>query len=184
MTCILPGYPLREKTVLVPEDKHLSGEDKCLLGPTKHSVMGKKILVVCTGNACRSQMAEGYLRYFTTEDIQVYSAGFEAHGVNPHAIQVMAEDGIDLSDHYSKTIGPFLADQFDYIISVCDEAQAQLPEFAGEPDYLHLSLNDPAQAVGSTDQVLNVFRETRETVKRFVLKFVGQKLAAHLATAA
>ena len=146
--------------------------------------MGKKILVVCTGNACRSQMAEGYLKHFTTEDIQVYSAGLEAHGINPFAVQVMAEDGIDLDEQDSNNLLPYLEDHFDYVITVCDEAKESLPAIKGSPEYLHLSVSDPAKATGSIEEKLDFFRSTREAVKRFVLKFVGQHLASHLATAA
>ncbi|HEX2684837.1 MAG TPA: arsenate reductase ArsC, partial [Ferruginibacter sp.] len=106
----------------------------------------KKILVLCTGNSCRSQMAEGYLRYFTNGAAEVYSAGIEAHGLNAKAVAVMKEDGIDISGQASDIAGKYAGIDFDYVITVCDHAGENCPVFPGSARKLHQDFPDPARA--------------------------------------
>ncbi len=124
-----------------------------------------KILILCTGNTCRSQMAEGFLRSFDTS-MQVYSAGTKAEGkVNPNAIQVMQEMGIDLSQNKPEQVDKYLNKQFDYVITVCDGAKEICPVFTGSvKNRLHISFDDPADAVGTKSEILAEFRRIRNEI--------------------
>lgn len=106
--------------------------------------MKKKILVLCTGNSCRSQIAEGYLRHFAGDRADVYSAGVETHGVNPRAIATMAEDGIDISRHTSNHIGECRDIPFDFVITVCDNAKERCPYFPSKAPMFHYNFPDPS----------------------------------------
>jgi arsenate reductase len=134
--------------------------------------MKKKILILCTGNSCRSQMAEGFLKSFD-ENLEVYSAGTKpADKVNPKAIQVMKEVGIDLSQNYPKMVDKFLNDPFDYVITVCDNAKETCPVFIGKVGkQLHIGFEDPAEATGTEEEILAVFRKVRDEIKRELKKF-------------
>ena len=136
----------------------------------------KKILVLCTGNSCRSQIAEGYLRYFAGDKAEVYSAGIETHGVNPKAIATMAEDGIDISGHTSNNMTAYSSIPFDYVITVCDNAKERCPFFPATAQQFHENFPDPAKAVGTEAEVMQQFREVRQLIKDYVQSFV----AAHL----
>ena len=109
----------------------------------------KKILVLCTGNSCRSQLAEGYLRKFASGKAEVYSAGVETHGVNPRAIATMLEDGIDISNHTSNNILEYTGIEFDYVITVCDNAKERCPYFPSKAEKFHYNFPDPAKATGT-----------------------------------
>lgn len=136
--------------------------------------MKKKILVLCTGNSCRSQMAEGYLKHFAGEDAEVYSAGIEAHGLNPSAVHTMKEDGIDISAQTSNTIQQYIGMPFDYLITVCDHAQEHCPVFPGSVTRIHHSFSDPAKATGSEEYVQNQFRQVRNAIKDFCRQFISE----------
>lgn len=125
------------------------------------------ILVLCTGNSCRSQMAEGWLRFFAGERAVVYSAGIEAHGLNQNAVEVMKETGIDISSHTSKTIDHLEGIKFDIVLTVCDNAREHCPYFPAGVMQLHKDFHDPALAVGTKEQVLQVFRSVRDEIKVF-----------------
>ena len=109
----------------------------------------KKILILCTGNSCRSQIAEGYLRHFAGENAAIYSAGVEIHGVNPRAIATMKEDAIDISHHTSNHVDEYRHIDFDYIITVCDSARERCPVFPSTAKQFHQNFPDPAKATGS-----------------------------------
>jgi arsenate reductase len=115
----------------------------------------KKILVLCTGNSCRSQITEGYLRHFAADKVIVYSAGIETHGVNPRAIAVMAEDGIDISHHTSNHIDEYNDIEFDYVITVCDNANEHCPVFLSTAQKLHHNFSDPAKATGTEIEIMH-----------------------------
>ncbi|MEJ7610985.1 MAG: arsenate reductase ArsC [Ferruginibacter sp.] len=132
----------------------------------------KNILVLCTGNSCRSQMAEGYLRFFGGDKIKVYSAGIETHGVNPKAIAIMKEDGIDISAHTSNHLNEYRNIVFDIVITVCDNAKENCPRFPGNAERFHRDFPDPAKATGSEDEIKGKFRETRELIKKYCREFV------------
>ncbi|MDZ7402268.1 MAG: arsenate reductase ArsC [candidate division KSB1 bacterium] len=136
--------------------------------------MKQKILVLCTGNSCRSQMAEGYLRHLAGDRFEVTSAGLEPSVVNPKAIQVMQEDGVDISSHTSKDVVQFIGQKFDYIITVCDNAREHCPYFPGQAERIHWSFEDPAQAVGSEEEVLDVFRQVRDKIKSTLKQFIQE----------
>jgi len=138
--------------------------------------MKKKILVLCTGNSCRSQMAEGYLRHLAGNIFDVTSAGLAPSVVNPGAIQVMAEDGIDISSHSSKNVDLFTEQEFDYIITVCDNAKERCPIFPGSGKRIHWSFRDPAEAAGSEQEVLAVFRTVRDQIKEKLTEFVAKSI--------
>jgi arsenate reductase len=121
----------------------------------------KKILVLCTGNSCRSQIAEGYLRYFTGDKAQVYSAGIETHGVNPKAIEVMKMDGIDISHHTSNNINEYLDIDFNLVLTVCDNAKESCPYFPTKALKFHYNFPDPAKATGTDEQIMDQFIAVR-----------------------
>src|ERR1043165_873767 len=120
--------------------------------------MKKKILVLCTGNSCRSQMAHGYLDHFGGNSVDVYSAGLETHGVNPRAVAVMKEDGIDISHHSSNNVSEYEKISFDFIITVCDNANENCPVFPSSATKFHFNFPDPAKARGMEEDVMNEFR--------------------------
>jgi arsenate reductase len=139
----------------------------------------KNILVLCTGNSCRSQIAEGYLRHFAGDNAIIYSAGIETHGVNPKAIQVMAEDGIDLSTHTSNNVDEYINIPFDYVITVCDNANENCPYFPSTAQRFHQNFPDPGKAKGSPDEIMNEFRRVREMIKVYSQEFIEQHLKGH-----
>ena len=135
----------------------------------------KNILVLCTGNSCRSQMAHGYLKYFAGNKAHVYSAGIETHGVNPRAIAIMKEDGIDLSAHTSNHVDEYIGKvDFDYIITVCDHAHENCPFIpAPKAVRLHYNFTDPSKLESSDeDKIHAAFEGTRNEIKEYCKKFV------------
>lgn len=136
----------------------------------------KKILVLCTGNSCRSQIAEGYLRHFAGEKAEVYSAGVETHGVNPRAIETMLEDGIDISTHTSNNINEFSTIEFDFVITVCDNANERCPLFPSNAIKFHQNFPDPAKAIGTEEEIKNQFRQVRQQIKDYCYRFVTYHL--------
>lgn len=137
----------------------------------------KNIVVLCTGNSCRSQIAEGYLRHFAGDLAKIYSAGIETHGVNPRAIQIMAEDGIDISKHTSNNVNEYLDIPFDYVITVCDNANEACPYFPGNVKRFHFNFPDPAKAQGTEEEIMNEFRRVREMIKVYAEDFVQNHIA-------
>ncbi len=130
-----------------------------------------KILYLCTGNSCRSQMAEGWTRQLKGEMIEPYSAGIETHGLNPSAVKTMAEAGIDISHHRSKHIDGLLSVDFDYVITVCDHANEHCPIFPGQAKKLHVAFDDPpllAQNAATKEEALPHYRRVRDEIKSFV----------------
>ena len=136
----------------------------------------KRILILCTGNSCRSQMAEGYIKKFAGDKAEVYSAGIETHGVNPRAIQIMKEDGIDISHHTSNNMNEYRDIHFDYVITVCDNANERCPFFPSNAKKLHHNFPDPAKATGSEEQIMQQFREVRDMIKKYCREFVAENL--------
>lgn len=134
------------------------------------------ILVLCTGNSCRSQIAQGYLQHFAGTKAVIYSAGIEAHGVNPKAIEIMAEDGIDISHHKSNLVDEYINIPFDYVITVCDNANERCPYFPGKTQRLHYNFTDPAKAIGTPEEVKEVFRQVRDEIKDYAEKFVKEHI--------
>lgn len=137
----------------------------------------KKVLVLCTGNSCRSQIAEGFLRHFSEGNAEVYSAGIETHGVNPKAIRVMAESGIDISAHTSNNVNEYAGIDFDYVITVCDHAKESCPNFPGKAQKLHYNFPDPAKATGTEEEVMEEFRRVRDLIKAYSFDFVKGNLS-------
>jgi arsenate reductase len=135
--------------------------------------MKKKILVLCTGNSCRSQMAHGYLEYFGNGDLEVYSAGIETHGVNPRAIAVMKEDSIDISHHTSNHIGEYQNLDFDFVLTVCDNAKEHCPYFPAKIRIIHNNFLDPAKATGREDEVMQEFRNVRDSIRQYTRDFIA-----------
>lgn len=132
----------------------------------------KNILVLCTGNSCRSQIAHGYLQQFAGNKAKVYSAGIETHGVNPKAIQVMAEDHIDISKHTSNNVDEYVEIPFDYVITVCDNAKENCPFFPTTAERFHFNFPDPAKATGTADEIMNEFRRVRDMIKSYSADFI------------
>lgn len=138
----------------------------------------KKVLVLCTGNSCRSQIAEAYLRHFAGEKAAIYSAGIETHGVNPRAISTMIEDGIDISQHTSNNIDEYVNIDFDVVITVCDNAKERCPFFPTKAKKFHQNFPDPAKATGTEEEILEQFREVRQMIKSYSQQFVSDNLSA------
>lgn len=132
----------------------------------------KKILVLCTGNSCRSQMAHGYLQHFGKDKVLVYSAGVETHGVNPKAIESMKNDGIDISHHTSNNLVEYQSIAFDYVITVCDNAKERCPYFPGKALKFHQNFPDPSKATGSEEQIKKEFERVRELIKQYCQDFI------------
>jgi arsenate reductase len=138
--------------------------------------MKPKILVLCTGNSCRSQIAEGYLRHFSKGKADIYSAGIETHGVNPRAIATMKEDGLDISAHTSNNVKEYEHLVFDYVITVCDNAKENCPYFPAQVKTLHHNFPDPAKAKGTEEEITNKFRKVRELIKNYTKEFVESNI--------
>ena len=131
-----------------------------------------KILILCTGNSCRSQMAMGFLQSFNSEN-EVYSAGtFPATKVNPRAIQAMSESGIDISKSSPKSVEAYVNDKWDFVITVCDDANEACPVFLGKVKHrMHFGFEDPSHSSGTEEQIMNEFRRVRDEIKTIFYKF-------------
>jgi len=129
-----------------------------------------KVLFLCTGNSCRSQIAEGWANHLKSDVIEAYSAGIHPIGVNPKTIEVMAEAGVDISGHESKHIDDLAGIDFDYVVTVCDNAREQCPVFPGKVKLFPKSFEDPYFATGSEEKVMAEFRRVRDQIKAFVEK--------------
>jgi len=136
----------------------------------------KKVLILCTGNSCRSQMAEGWLRYFAGDMVQVYSAGTHPEGVNPLAIHAMKTAGVDVSHHTSNNIDDYMDINFDFVITVCDNAKERCPYFPTTAKKQHHSLEDPANATGTDVEQLLVYRQVRDQIKDYMKEFAENNL--------
>lgn len=136
------------------------------------------ILVLCTGNSCRSQIAEGYLQHFAGDKANIYSAGIEKHGVNPKAIKTMADDGIDISNHTSNLVDEYAAVKFDYVITVCDNANEACPYFPGDVKRFHHNFPDPAKASGTAEEVSAAFAQVRDMIRDYCREFLATHLSA------
>lgn len=130
-----------------------------------------KVLFLCTGNSCRSQMAEGWTRHLKSDQIEVWSAGIETHGLNPRAVQVMSEAGVDISGHESQNIRDMLDIPFDYVITVCGHAHETCPLFPGKATVIHVGFDDPpkmAKDYYQEEDQLNCYRRVRDEIRAFV----------------
>ena len=136
-----------------------------------------KILILCTGNSCRSQIAQGFLKSFDNK-IEVHSAGtFPSPVVNPKAIKVMSEAGIDISMNSPRSVDLYLDDQWDYVITVCDDANESCPVFIGKVKHrLHIGFEDPSKATGKQEFIMSEFRRVRDEIKTEFYKFYNDKL--------
>jgi len=131
-----------------------------------------KLLILCTGNSCRSQMAEGFLKSFDPK-LEVFSAGTHpAEQANPYAVSVMKEAGIDIAGNKPKSVDQYLAESFDYVITVCDDARESCPYFSGKVLHrLHMGFKDPAKASGTEEEILSVYRKIRDQIREAFSKF-------------
>ena len=137
----------------------------------------KNVLVLCTGNSCRSQMAQGYLEHFAKSRANIYSAGIETHGLNTKAVAIMKEDGIDISSHTSNHVDEYAAIEFDFIITVCDHANENCPFIPSKRAVrLHRNFTDPSKVEGSEEEIQEAFRSTRNQIKDWCEKFVNDNL--------
>ncbi|MFN8308905.1 MAG: arsenate reductase ArsC [Chitinophagales bacterium] len=135
-----------------------------------------KVLVLCTGNSCRSQMAEGYLRHFAGNRAEIYSAGVAVHGLNPMAVDIMLEDGIDISNQTSNHISEYAHLEFDFAITVCDHAAERCPVFVSRAKKSHYNFPDPAKTAGTPKTIAHQFRLVRNEIKLFCSDFVAKQL--------
>jgi len=136
-----------------------------------HSDEKVKILFLCTGNSCRSQMAEGWVKHLKADTIEASSAGIETHGLNPRAVKVMAEAGVDISGHESKNVKDLLHVPFDYVITVCGHADETCPVFPGAAKVIHHGFDDPpklAETAKTEDEALGYYRRVRDEIRAFV----------------
>ena len=136
----------------------------------------KNILVLCTGNSCRSQMAHGYLNQFAANQATIYSAGIETHGINPGAAAIMKEDGIDISNNTSNNVLEYQDIAMDFVITVCDNAKERCPYFPTGAKMFHYNFPDPAKAKGTEEEIMEQFRKVREMIKQYCADFVKENL--------
>ncbi len=134
------------------------------------------ILVLCTGNSCRSQMAEGYLRFFAKDKAQIYSAGIETHGVNARAVATMLEDDIDISTQTSNNIKEYSNIDFDLIITVCDNAKENCPYFPTKAKKLHHDFTDPSKTKGNEKEITEQFQNVRNEIKEYCKNFISENI--------
>jgi len=132
----------------------------------------KSVLFLCTHNSCRSQIAEGLLNSMYGSSYEAFSAGIEKTKVNPYTVEVMKEIGIDLSKHYSKTINKFQTQEFDIVVTVCDNARETCPFFPGKK-VIHKNFKDPSNVEGNIDKILSAFRKTRDEIKEWIVEQFG-----------
>jgi arsenate reductase (thioredoxin) len=139
--------------------------------------MSKRILILCTGNSCRSQMAEGFLKSFDSS-LQVFSAGTKpAEKINQYAVKVMKEEGIDISSGIPQDVNEYIDQSFDYVITVCDNAKETCPVFMGDvKERLHMGFEDPAEAEGTEEEVLPIYRRVRDEIKRDFKEMYNKKI--------
>lgn len=144
---------------------------------TERNELRKRILILCTGNSCRSQMAEGFLKSLD-ENLEVFSAGTRpAEKVNPFAVKVMQEIGIDISNGIAEDVDKYINQSFDYVITVCDNAKESCPFFTGKvKNQMHIGFDDPADAVGTEEEVIPVYRRVRDEIKRDFYEFYKNNL--------
>lgn len=133
----------------------------------------KHVLVLCTGNSCRSQMAEGYLRLFASPTTRIYSAGIETHGLNAQAVAIMAEDGVDISQHTSNNISEYYDIPFDLVVTVCDHAAENCPWFPSTALRMHHNFKDPSKVQGTPSTIHEAFVSTRNEIKAFCQSLVA-----------
>ncbi len=138
----------------------------------------KKVLFLCTENSCRSQMAEGLINHDLEGAVQAFSAGVRATRVNPRAIQVMAEIGVDISRQHSKAMDEFRNDRFDLAITLCDQAQRECPMFLNADRLIHMGFPDPAAATGTEAEIMNEFRKVRDDIRQKIVSFLREELMA------
>lgn len=130
-----------------------------------------KVLFLCTGNSCRSQMAEGWARHLKGDQIEPYSAGIEAHGLNPDAVRVMAEAGVDIADRRSKLVSELTGTEFDYVVTVCGNAHESCPLFPGHAKVIHVGFDDPPRLAADAkteEERLAPYRRVRDEIRAFV----------------
>ena len=134
----------------------------------------KKVLILCTGNSCRSQMAHGYMQFFGVQNVSVYSAGIETHGLNPKAVSIMQDDGIDISQNTCNNVDEYLGIPFDHIITVCDHAEENCPYISNEKALRwHRNFTDPSKLISQNENEINAaFAQTRDEIKAFCKNFV------------
>ena len=128
----------------------------------------KKILILCTGNSCRSQIAHGFLDHLTNNSVSVFSAGIEKHGLNKNAVKCMAKIGLDISDYNSNHIDEYLEHNIDLVVTVCDNAKEICPVFPKKTKFIHHSFNDPASAKGKDEEVLKIYRNVRDQLEDYI----------------
>ena len=137
----------------------------------KDMTAGMRVLFLCTGNSCRSQMAEGWARHLKSDVIEAYSAGIETHGLNPNAVKVMGEAGVDISGHRSKHVDEFKDMDFDYVVTICGHANQHCPVFPGRTKVIHVGFDDPprlAEKAASPEEALDCYRRVRDEIRAFV----------------
>ena len=133
------------------------------------------ILVICTGNSCRSQMAEGYLKYFSKQlniNTNIYSAGLRAEGINKKAIDIMAKDGIDISNHTSKNLEEYKNTEISHVITVCDHANESCPVYLKKVNLTHKNFSDPSKVIGNEFEIQEAFEKCREEIKSFTFSYL------------
>ena len=135
----------------------------------------KSVLILCTGNSARSQMAEGLLKHITKGEYEVYSAGTKPSLVRPEAIKVLSEIGIDISGNRSKSVDEFARKEIDYVLTVCDNAKENCPYFPAKTKLIHHSFEDPAEAQGDEETRLSVFRKVRDEIKNYFLQVIENR---------
>ncbi|MEL7120950.1 MAG: arsenate reductase ArsC [Bacteroidota bacterium] len=136
----------------------------------------EKVIILCSHNSARSQMAEAYLKFYSSENLEIESAGIESKDINLYTVMAMQEDNIDISDQQSNSYKDYTNTKFDYLITVCDEALKKLPKDLKYKKHYHFSVPDPSAFTGDPNQTHEFFKSVRDTVKKEILKWIGQKV--------
>ncbi|GAX88521.1 arsenate reductase (thioredoxin) [Effusibacillus lacus] len=136
----------------------------------------KIVYFLCTGNSCRSQMAEGWGKHFGGDRVEVYSAGIETHGLNPRAVEIMKEAGIDISSQTSDLIDPEILNKADYVITLCGDANDKCPVTPPHVKRMHWGVEDPAKATGTEEEVRQKFREVRDAIRERIQLFIEKEI--------
>ena len=140
---------------------------------SKKIVVSKKgILFLCTGNSCRSQMAEGFAKKMLSNDLKIFSAGIEPKRIHPMTVKVMQEIGIDISQQRSKNISEIPLDKIDIVITLCGDAAERCPIFPGKVERIHWEIEDPAKAQGSEEEIAKIFRKVRDIIKSYIISYL------------
>jgi len=164
------SFPRTRESVF--NNVYIKNKDYLIERSKEMVVLKKGILFLCTGNSCRSQMAEGFAKIMFSKDLKIFSAGTEPKTIHPIAVKVMQEIGIDISQHWSKNISEIPIDKIDLVVTLCGDAAENCPIFPGKIKKIHWEIEDPAKTKGSEEEIAKVFRKVRDNIRSFIISYL------------